>query len=467
MPQRIYHFYSTVLCSEPGARNPWTDTQDLYAVDEDGSNRALIATDVVGMEVLFSADGQSIAFESTAKDAKYRSFACCSLDGSNRRDIPFKEFLTYGQRSYDGRYIVYGTTEDIYVLKANGELHKRLLLKNCQNPHFLADGRLGFCTWSNPGTTTRLRRAYYTVSMDNPDAPPKQLSPRGFDLSACTASPDGRYVVFEMSTWRGLYVMAIDGRKVWELTPGPLFFCCAAWSPDGSKLVASLAENQKDFGTYVIDLKTGRRTLIALEQGYLNKVWMPDGKNILTFWSGYRDPHKRVHSGKDIYMFAADGSSERRITTGDRSAYPMLIPSGPPIAGPTLDFSWARVVFDQATREAARGACDPSVVARWALLDADPSKKPPFTVWVGLQSTADHSMSETLIENCTHIPNALAKLEEFLKERNLWAAEDFTLIYPRYNCGDDLETTMNYLAGIVLEAAEKRNWYFAREIPKP
>src|SRR5882757_8455227 len=133
MPRRLFFLYARILCSEPGARNAWSDTHDLYAMDEDGANRVLLAKDILRNEFFFTPDGSRIFFENDLFDPTKRTFASVAIDGSDFHQISFLEFIVaMDQLSPDGRHFVYGSLEAIYILDAaTRKLRHNIQLANC------------------------------------------------------------------------------------------------------------------------------------------------------------------------------------------------------------------------------------------------------------------------------------------------------------------------------------------------
>lgn len=98
----------------------------------------------------------------------------------------------------------------------------------------------------------------------------------------------------------------------------------------------------------------------------------------------------------------------------------------------------------------------------WTLFYANPSKQPPFSIELGV--TEEGSQKEIFIDNCQHIPDAIAKLKAWADEKSVVFPSTFTLLYPIYLeiMGSDDEDTMHQVAWLVKEQADNNKWGFAR-----
>lgn len=168
---------------------------------------------------------------------------------------------------------------DIYLVRADGSGLRRLT----------EHGSSGSPTWSPDGRTIA-----YTRSRDSSTS-----------LWTTTVSGESEQALSE----------AVDGR----------FDSPGAWSPDGSQLVFSrgrlaLPDEGGRFentnAIYVIDADGSRLTKLA-DRG-ADPTWSPDGTRIL--FASDRDENGELSYGdsvayaNELYVMAADGSNERRLT---------------------------------------------------------------------------------------------------------------------------------------------------------
>jgi hypothetical protein len=103
-----------------------------------------------------------------------------------------------------------------------------------------------------------------------------------------------------------------------------------------------------------------------------------------------------------------------------------------------------------------------STTIHWALFHADPSKQPPFSMTLGVNENGNQK--EIILEDCQHIPDAVAKLNAWAEQENVIFHAPFTLLYPIYLdiMGSDDEDTMHQVAWLIKEQADKNNWEFGR-----
>ncbi|MGH2642029.1 MAG: TolB family protein [Actinomycetota bacterium] len=156
------------------------------------------------------------------------------------------------------------------------------------------------------------------------------------------ASPDGSQIVVVRITHGGagnnpvseLFIVDADGSDARPLTSGGQgHYGEAAWSPDGSALVASWERvgGVLAYDVYLIDPHDGSRVRLTEWEGWDGSpVWSPDGSRIAFMSDRTADPAERAQwlrmgSGpfeQSIFVMDADGSDERLVFRGQDFAAP-------------------------------------------------------------------------------------------------------------------------------------------------
>ncbi len=95
----------------------------------------------------------------------------------------------------------------------------------------------------------------------------------------------------------------------------------------------------------------------------------------------------------------------------------------------------------------------------YALFNAHPSTRPPFTVELGTGKNSVHNL-----ENCQDIPESITRILSFCKEKSLVLSPDFALLYPIYMDAMDteFEGTMHQIAWLIKDEADAKKWKFDR-----
>ncbi len=127
-------------------------------------------------------------------------------------------------------------------------------------------------------------------------------------------SPDGRRVAFQSkrdSAQEDIYVMNADGSNVTRLTTDPGRDIAPSWSPDGKRIAFS---SSRDGGLQIYVMNPDGREQIRLTKlsetiKYYNPVWSPNGRK-LVFYSDKGDRKDQIH------VFDVVGSRQTMLTDG-------------------------------------------------------------------------------------------------------------------------------------------------------
>lgn len=245
--------------------NNQTRAKELYVVDYDGYNLRKLTTDnSINILPKWSPDGTEILY--TTFIHSNPDVFLYSLNGARRRPVSQRQGLNSAAAfSPDGSRIALtmsrGEIPHLYLIDRSGAILKRLT--------------------SGPSNNT---------------------SP--------SFAPNGQEIVF-VSDRAGnpqLYIMGLDGGNQRRITTEG--FCDSpAWSPRGDKIAFTMRRSGRGstFDIYVYDLGTGQITRLTQDERHNeNPSWSPDGR-FLVF--------STTRSGKkELYIIAADGSSQRKVS---------------------------------------------------------------------------------------------------------------------------------------------------------
>jgi len=126
-----------------------------------------------------------------------------------------------------------------------------------------------------------------------------------------------------------IYVMNPNGGAQTRLTDDPAEDIDAAWSPDGTRIAFARLDRHGAVRTvHVMNADGSGDTALAF-QGSRRPAWSPDGKQIA--FDSFRD--KDITAATEIYIMAADGTNQTRLTENDGSNFgPAWSPDGRSIA---------------------------------------------------------------------------------------------------------------------------------------
>lgn len=205
--------------------------------------------------------------------------------------------------SPDGRFLLFSAyrrgDSDIYVMRVDGTGLKRLTQNGAINyePGFSPDGRtIVFVVGKD-----RLSGRLYRMEADGSNQQPLTYNSAA-ELSPSFA-PDGTKIVFARAAlpvttgdigpigaeW-DLHVLTLDGSTEFPITHEryPLASACS-FSPDGKKVVFSVANELFEVGVYVVDADGSRPPTRLLGQIASYPAFSPNGKKLVCVTSGMQD----------------------------------------------------------------------------------------------------------------------------------------------------------------------------------
>ena len=93
----------------------------------------------------------------------------------------------------------------------------------------------------------------------------------------------------------------------------------AAWSPDGTRL-ATYRLKDRDVENVILDVETGRASLLPVPKTDLVWDWSPDGQTLAVMAGNagkvFEHPTKGTYPLRQIYFVRQDGSGRELLTTG-------------------------------------------------------------------------------------------------------------------------------------------------------
>lgn len=276
-------------------------------------------------EAYFSADGQSLIFQSTRHGRPCDQEYTIRIDGTGLREVSTgKGKTTCGWFFDHDRRIFFASTH-----AADTACPPR------------PDPSKGYVWGLDPFDI-------YTANRDGSNL--RRLTDFGVYTAEGTLSPDGRTIVFTSLKDGDLdiYTMGVDGSNVRRLTNtlgydgGPVF------SPDGSKIVyrayhptdsAEVADYRALLAQHIVRPNkmeiwlmnadgSDQHQITHLGGANFAPAFTPDGKRII-FSSNYLHPHGPGARNFDLYLIDPDGSHLEQVTNDPEfDGFPMFSPDG-------------------------------------------------------------------------------------------------------------------------------------------
>ena len=230
-------------------------------------------------------------------------------DGTGLRNLTQSQSDEYDPAwSPDGQKIAFVEGQDVFVMDADGSDRRKLTTDGIVAP--------GGVSWSPDGRRIAVATVDGGLFPIGADASGGRLllNDPGWALDPAW-SPDGTRIVVSANpglrkSGGRLYVLRLSGGPARRLTHSRLIESEPKWSPDG-KLIAFEGTDDHHTNIYVIRPDGGGRRELTHRQVAIGPAWSPDGKRI----AFVVDPRFEIGKG-EIFVMNADGSGQRRLTTG-------------------------------------------------------------------------------------------------------------------------------------------------------
>jgi dipeptidyl aminopeptidase/acylaminoacyl peptidase len=266
----------------------YQDGLEFIAIDPDNRHEPVVLGASDGLDpIASSGDGSRLLLYDRHEELLYLQAA----DGSRINLTPGETSGWTGSISPDGRRVVFGTSDGLYVTALTGGAPTQLLETGAETTF------LDSPAWSPDGSQIAFIRS------ENVDE--TSWGDPVYRRTLMTVSPDGNME----------RVLADLGREDRSPTGWAMGL---VWSPDGSRFAfaSTTIESRGEYQIYVVDAD-GSRLRRLTDQGInLGPVWAPDGSQIA--FSCRRSPARTA----DLCTIPADGTDRREVIFAAPSGWP-------------------------------------------------------------------------------------------------------------------------------------------------
>jgi serine/threonine protein kinase len=272
----------------PDGRILFLRGNDFSVAENDGSNARKLVSIEIGWTQLgqptVSPEGSHIAFTATPKD-RYRSTSIMQMNADGSDLMAIAESTPTGPVccpawTKDGKYLVYAKNQQgMWNLWASPV--SRTLLRRSSTPVQLTNGPLSYAQTipSLDGTKLYAVGNRLRGELVRYDQQAKQFFAALSGISAfdVTYSADGEWVAYTAYPDGTLWRSRADGSERMQLTFPPMQVLLPFISPNGKQVAFS---DYYDFKGYIISMEGGVPERIS-EEGIIGPNWSPDGKRLI------------------------------------------------------------------------------------------------------------------------------------------------------------------------------------------
>jgi Tol biopolymer transport system component len=216
---------------------------------------------------------------------------------------------------------------DVYTMKPDGS-ERTLVLRNAFSPSWSPDGKQLVVTRDSCGEGSSCTAddehatSLAIVNADGTDA--RWLGLDGTEKALSVAgpewSPDGKLIAF-IDDAGSVQLISPDGEREPMPVKAPIANISVSWSPDSSKLAYDRYDGKNREVAVVLDLASGRETVLPGEQsGAEAPVWSPEGDqlvfNSLDAGATTTTASCGAHYTAHLWVMAPDGTKAHQLGKG-------------------------------------------------------------------------------------------------------------------------------------------------------
>ncbi len=259
---------------------PIVDAQEVFVVDADGGDPALIHATAGVSDLAWSPDGRKIAF--AAGSGATSIYVAEPPDAAGDPLVEIQGRVTRLLWAADGRRIAYhifhsvsgtGSVTSISVLDTDSGASRQLVE---------GGEDLGLVAWFPGGSELLVVQAGQLLRVDSSSGSQSMIAEGFLGLTSERASlaPDGSRVAVGAEKSCTLRLVNVTDGSSNDVVSGSCSMYYIVWSRDGTEIAYSIREGER--GTYVLNLASGQTRRLTIRSGVEVDVprWLPDGSGL-------------------------------------------------------------------------------------------------------------------------------------------------------------------------------------------